>query len=245
MDHILDGQFSASRTRTKRNLVKYDLDLTAGLVDKIIATPGTLVYLDRVSTGFVSIEINQEQAGSLDPLTFVAGDSLECPFNMLKLNAPPQSGKTLRLIIGEGVSIRGGTGLSTGSGGIATSVTAYPGGATYGASYAATAALAANTPDTIFTPAANTGGAVVWAARYSSLASAGSSRFSLLAKASAPGTVVDGDVLLLGTSQTTSNVPTGVQLSVPVKVPAGKGLYRISDTAEANPTAAHVLYSLL
>lgn len=114
--------FHAQLARTQRNVSKVDIDLTAGLVDLIIRTPGTLVYFDRVTTGYAAVELNQEQYGSLDAMTLMSGDSVECPFQALKLNAPAQPGKTLRLMICNGVSIRGGSGLSTGGSSLATVV---------------------------------------------------------------------------------------------------------------------------
>jgi hypothetical protein len=106
--------FRASLTRTQANVRTLDIDLTSGLSNVIVNSPGTLVYFDRVTTGYASVSLRQE-GGALDPLTFVSGDSLECPFASLLLNAPAQPGKTLRLVIGNGISIRGGTGLSTGT----------------------------------------------------------------------------------------------------------------------------------
>lgn len=117
-----DDMFRASQARGLRNIARYDLDLTAGLVDVIIRSPGTLLYLDRVTTGYAAVELNAGQSGALDPLTLVSGDSVECPFETLKLNAPAQSGKTLRLLICNGVSVRGGNGIAAAGGSVSNNV---------------------------------------------------------------------------------------------------------------------------
>lgn len=114
MDKLTEGLFQASRTRTKANIDIRDIDLSAGLVNYLVNLPGTLVYFDRVTTGYASVGLMLE-GYALNPLTFVAGDNMECPFSSLLLNAPAQPGKTLRLVVGVGISIRGGAGLSTGT----------------------------------------------------------------------------------------------------------------------------------
>lgn len=109
------GMFSASQARGQRNISTVDIALDVALADYVIRIPGTLIYLDRVSTGYCFVEINQEQGGALDAVTMLAGDSIECPFQTLKISAPAQLGKVLRLKICIGVSVRGGSGMSTGA----------------------------------------------------------------------------------------------------------------------------------
>jgi hypothetical protein len=115
----------------------------------------------------------------------------------------------------------------------------------YGASYKSSAAMAANVPETIFTAAANVNGAILHRAGFSSYRSSGTG-ISIVAKASAPASITDGDVILQQTSatQTASSVwPIGV-LDQPVLIPAGKGLYAISDNAESIALRS-ALYTLL
>ena len=99
----------------------------------------------------------------------------------------------------------------------------------------------------MFSPAANVNGAVVHlAGAHSTVAAGNIPRASLLAKASAPTSVVDGDVM---SSTDTGGLITGAgwgehRLRNAVFIPAGKGLYFISTDAESGGLR-HALYTLL
>lgn len=115
----------------------------------------------------------------------------------------------------------------------------------YGASWKSNASIAANTAQEIIAAAANVRGLYIWGASSISISS-GSPVSSFIAKASAPTTIVDGDVLPLGAVY----VPYGgastetLSLDRPIFIPAGKGLYFI--TAAAQGTALRsVIYDLL
>lgn len=114
----------------------------------------------------------------------------------------------------------------------------------YGASYKSITALVANTPEAVFAPGSNVNGAIVWTASAVSRAG-GSSNISYVAKTSAPATVVDGDVIASANSfsQNVSN-DSGLSLSRPVFISAGKGLYAISTVSESSGSRS-VLYTLL
>lgn len=118
-------------------------------------------------------------------------------------------------------------------------------GAVYGASYKSATAMAANTPDTVFTPAANTNGAIVHVAHFSQEVATGLN-CSYVAKASAPANPLDGDVILSpnAVSLVAGSRGNGGQLVRPIKIAAGKGLYFISAAAELI-ASRHVLYTLL
>lgn len=116
----------------------------------------------------------------------------------------------------------------------------------YGASYRTNTAMAANTPETIFTAAANVNGAIIHAACLYSFSTGGHTAPSLIAKATAPASTIDGDGILsphvsaLGASL----FAQAATLGRPVKIPAGKGLYFIAQAAETTAQRS-VLYTLL
>lgn len=87
---------------------------------------------------------------------------------------------------------------------------------------------AANTAITVFTPASNTGGVILLTA--SAVDAVGIPQ-AFIAKASAPTTVIDGEVITYQTSSI--GVASGVAISLQQAqlIPAGKGLYFISGTA--------------
>jgi hypothetical protein len=121
-------------------------------------------------------------------------------------------------------------------------------GNAYATAFASSTALLANTPQNVITAGANVNGYTLHDAEMSEAEGGGGSGFyfSALAKATAPATVIDGDVLLLGklnylVAGTFSRV--SAQLQHPVRVIAGKRLDFIGGLAE---TSAHrkALYTL-
>lgn len=120
-------------------------------------------------------------------------------------------------------------------------------GFAYGASYKSLTLKAANTPDEVFSPAANANGAIVWRANFQTQ-SAANTGAAYVAKASAPATVIDGDVIV-GTDALYTGVgaQTGAsgKLERPVFIAAGKGFYYIATTLESLIGVRSVLYTLL
>jgi hypothetical protein len=110
----------------------------------------------------------------------------------------------------------------------------------YGAAYGSVTALAANTPAQVFAPGSNPNGAVVWDC-FLATAAATSVACALIAKASAPASVIDGDIIHSVFSQG-ALVQDGWMMRAK-RIVAGKGLYIISGLAET--AAMHtVLYTL-
>lgn len=119
-------------------------------------------------------------------------------------------------------------------------------GITYGASYISSTLKGANTPDTVFSAASNVNGAIVWRATFVTSSAGTDTRCGYLAKTSAPATSVDGDPICTTDfgGQTTGFYSSG-KLDEPVFIPAGKGLYYISQSAEGSSAQRGVLYTLL
>lgn len=118
-------------------------------------------------------------------------------------------------------------------------------GFTYGAAYGSTTALAANTPGNIIAAASNVNGYLLWDCG-ADFSVAGGSTASLLAKATAPATVIDGNVLMAiryGTGGTNRQISG--QLGGRRYVAAGLRLDRISTLAEVAPGLSMALYTLL
>lgn len=116
----------------------------------------------------------------------------------------------------------------------------------YGASYRSITALLANTPETVFTPAANVNGAIIHSAQFHDHNTTSLQSPAFLAKASAPVTVIDGDAILStdGTLIFTSASSMSASLKKPIKIPPGKGLYFITNVAQTGANRS-VLYTLL
>jgi hypothetical protein len=109
------------------------------------------------------------------------------------------------------------------------------------------ATAVANTPLTVFAPGANVNGAVVWqASAVDAVASVAHQVF--IAKASAPATVIDGEVIAqsLVTAVTPGvNVIVGIDLCNPRRIAPGLGLYFISGLAGTSAMMRSARYTLL
>ncbi len=96
-------------------------------------------------------------------------------------------------------------------------------------------ALTANTPLTIFTPGSNVNGAILLSADCCYYSGTGGMTQAFISKASAPATVVDGEIFLLGRNLSYQSTGTvwvgGGSLSKEQYVPAGQGLYYISNVS--------------
>lgn len=117
--------------------------------------------------------------------------------------------------------------------------------------YKNNAAIVANTAEVVFTAAANTNGAILLDAGANVYGGATAPIAGFVAKATPPATPLDGDpVFVVGISITqsgTGNV-SGGNLSQPQNIPAGVGLYFISDQASAGAGGGswrHARYKLL
>jgi len=119
----------------------------------------------------------------------------------------------------------------------------------YGASFASTGQLSSGAAQEVVAPAANTKGITVWMAEYIHIGTGTPGWPSLLAKASAPTTVIDGDVLPMAATvfENPSLTILGAcgNLVRPVFIPAGKGLYWRTMANETNSQVKRsVLYTI-
>lgn len=115
----------------------------------------------------------------------------------------------------------------------------------YAVSFQSIAALAAATPQTVFAPAANPNGAILWAAKFC-VGFATYSEVAFVAKdGAAPATAVDGDVMCSGDIITLPGPVVAGRLEAPLLIPPGKGLYFIATLALANLFSRNCKYTLL
>lgn len=104
------------------------------------------------------------------------------------------------------------------------------------------AAAVANGVIQVFSAAQNPNGAIVekYLLSDQSNSTAGAVIYNLMAKATAPASITDGDVL--DSLSTVANTPIDRSVKDRIKVPAGKGLYVVNDVANVN---SHVRKTLL
>jgi len=114
------------------------------------------------------------------------------------------------------------------------------------ASSSQNAVLAANTAVNVFTAAANVNGAVIWTAGATDQ-TGGAGLLVLIAKATAPGSVVDGELLAIAQVTPISTVNyLHLQKEQPTRLAAGLGLWWIGSLAGTSSSCLRsVRYSLL
>jgi len=115
-------------------------------------------------------------------------------------------------------------------------------GFAYGTAYASTTVLIANTPQNILAAASNVNGVILWACGLNGIHATGSTA-SFLAKATAPGTVIDGDVLGIAFLAASTNQPMP-NLGQSRFVSSGKRLDAISTLTLAS-NLFHALFTAL
>lgn len=116
-----------------------------------------------------------------------------------------------------------------------------------GASWSSTATLVANTPLTVFLPAANLNGAIIHAME-SFDAGAGSNPQVFIAKASAPVSVTDGLIVAQASITAATTAPLvamAINRHLPVRIPAGLGLYFIATSGGSVGVLRSARYTLL
>lgn len=247
--------FNPIRDQRRALPLWFDVDLSAArsisaATALVLPVAGNVLYIDQdtvnVGNAVVHFQDTTLSAASA-PITVGPGSIFKVPFTQLLIENAAQAGKRLRVFYGVDIDflpslaaqvvISGSVTVSSGN--VAIIDGAFP---EYSNSYANITNMAANTPQTIVAPASNTNGIrVINAAIHAT--GAGSFLKSLIAKTSAPTTVIDGDVILAGFfGPSGSNKPENNP--VVVDIPAGKGLYVISAGAESTSLQT-VTYKLL
>lgn len=103
-------EFSAQFLSTQRFPITVDLSLNAA-VDKIIEFQGDFVLMDMASTGFADLEFGNRAAQQVAPFRAYPGATVEGPFESVRVKAPIQPGKILRLVLASGYRFKPGNAL--------------------------------------------------------------------------------------------------------------------------------------
>ena len=142
------------------------------------------------------------------------------------------------------VVIAGQVSIAGNLAGIGSTVKTIDDGSDYGATWASATPMSGNTPVTIIAPAANLNGALVIASAFYCYVNGSTAYTSLIAKNSAPTTNVNGDVLAVSNKVEAGGYFSSGQLAKPIKIPAGMGLYMISNLNQTT-FMANAVYKLL
>lgn len=260
------SDFQAVRDGRRSFVLYYDVDLSvarsiAAATHITLNTAGNSFYADQAidlagnNDGGVALVHFQDTdiAPGGTPITVQPGAIFKIPFTQLLIENYAQPGKKLRIVYGIDLDFQPGATSNVNVAAVPTPLSSSvligaaqilavsDKGYAYGASYTSLALLAANTPDAIFTPAANVNGAIVWDAKL--IASYAAAAVGvILAKAAAPANIGDGSVL--AACYVNTNIVQPVPLGRSVFLAAGLGLYRISNAAETFALAA-ARYTLL
>lgn len=110
-----------------------------------------------------------------------------------------------------------------------------------------TSTMVANTPLTVFAPGANVNGAIVWSMEALDSNAASFPVQTFLAKASAPATFADGEVIAQSTpgAMNSASAVSTIRREQPTRVAAGLGLYFISSLAGTAGYLRNARYTLL
>lgn len=222
----MQPEFRASFLRTQRSPYVIDITLDTA-VDRILEFQGDFVLMDMQSTGFADLEFNQRASPQLAPFRAYPGATVEGEFESVRVKAPVQPGKVLRLVLATGWRFKPGNaqGRTVDIVGANTELGAYSNGA-----------VGANVGDLV-TSTANLNGILLKFARIKCTAGAGGTVAPALiaynpavaAKNSAPG---PGKIQLLGHYNDTT-VATSVNEQFNRLIPPGWGLFVIESVTVA------------
>ena len=251
-DYETGPDFDRARSQIATPFLSITLALdTAQTTPLVLPISGDFIYFDaNASQGNVTLEVNNQYADQEAPFYCQPGFALHAEFKQIKLTWTAQVGKVCRILYSTGqqvipafaaqISLSGNSPVIAGTAPSATAgLSVSPYGYTYGTSWKSNNALAGGGVDTVFLPAANINGAIVWRAEsftYGSGAMAG----SFLAKTAAPATIVDGDLIALAQGQNYGGTAfaANAKLEAPVRIPAGKGLYYFNGVTAENSNAS-------
>ncbi len=236
----------------------FDVDLSvarsfaAGTALILPAVSGNVFYIDQdpINTGTATVYF-QDTTKTATPVTCRSGSIFKIPFTGLAFENTAQAGKRLRVLYGvdidfqpsmsADVNISGGVGINQGP------APFYDDAAVL---FNSGAALGIGGVATVINPASNTNGVILWSYEEFFFINVNGAHptASLLAKATAPTTSLDGMILSAARNQSltsTSGSPCTVSLKRPLKIAAGLGVYFFNGTNAQAYAARTCAYSLL
>lgn len=216
------------------------LDSTATITGRIIIGNGDFGDSNVNGTFQLSsaVQVNNLPA---NPVPIAAGTGVTLPVSLAGTsNVAIPAGTTVTNAAGSPVPVVAGTGVTIPVS-IAGNVNTSAGPMTYTNSFA-TSTTSSTTALAIVTAAANVNGAILNQTLVSGFPT-NQVRYAFLAKATAPTSITDGDLLdfVFCTSTTFSNF----QNQSPIKVAAGKGIWLIADVATAANMVVGALTTVL
>lgn len=227
---VRDGQFTMPRF--------VDIDLSSARTELTaleINIAGNVLYCDaNPGDGNCIVEFNDvgSDSGTDTPFYVSPGFIANVPYTRIRVYNSAQPGKKVRLVYGVDIPFQPGSVANVAISSIGGFVSIRPEDHT--GFYASGGALAANTAVQIIAPSANLNGIVILSADMQGYSATSAITQALISKSGpAPTTIYDGAVIL--TTKTVAAVSTasiiGGTLSFPQKIPAGEGLYVISNVA--------------
>lgn len=244
MDFLNKPSTDFAAVRDGRNSLPLwmDIDLTsarsiaAGNALSInIAGNSFYVDQDTANVGNATVHFQDTNLGATSaPLFVSAGFVANVPFTQILIENTAQAGKRLRIFYGVDINFQAGINASisiSGTVSVNNPLSVRPEtGAVY---YAENTPLAANTAVQVCAPAANVNGLIVTAGHSFSLNATSIPTCALIAKASAPANVIDGQIIFASKNYMGGSFHVAGELPKDIFVPAGKGLYFICNYAEA------------
>lgn len=245
------SDFGAVRTDFQTGPLMYELDLTtarsigAGTV-AILAIAGNALYVDQAADVGNATLIFQDDSNIRPARVYVAaGFNYRGPWTRLMIENTAQPGKMLRFFYGVDIDFQPGLNAQVQ---ITGTVAVQEQGIAYAAGFASTAALAANTPQSVWTAAANVNGAILWrAGLMSNNTTPNLTLGAFICKAAAPAGVADGDVLMSTSARHQAQVAlesSGGDQYATLRLAAGKRGDFIVSAAESSGYRS-CLYTLL
>lgn len=236
------NDFERARQQISTPFDYYDLDLSIARTNEVLPISGDFLYVDLVSTGTATLELNNQHEAKKAPFLVQKGFALQATFKQLKISNSAQSGGLLRIMYSTGDRVIPATGQTQVSG----TVNTIEAGIDYGASYKSNTTLGAAGVETVFTPGANVNGAIIYQLAFWSNNATGHNLGVFLVKNGVPASFSDGDLVLqpTGSAIIAGNYSTFGNSLKTFNVPAGKGLYFYNPVAEAQALRS-ALYKFL
>ena len=209
------------------------ISLAANQVTEL-ALAGNYFELRTAPYAVSVIELETRDGGVISALEDVeATDKVKTPrkFDRIRFTNGATA-QTIRVYYGEGeTGSNRFTGVVSGEVSLdAATVTAIHRPEVAGGSFVAVTAPVANTAEAVFLAAANVNGAVIHSAQIADRGAA-LGRFVLIAKATAPATPQDGEILMAAETQESAAFNYNGELPREVRIAPGLGLYFISSIA--------------
>lgn len=239
--------FDRARTLAATPFQYVDIPLDTAGSNVVFNVSGDFLYCDVSSDGIATMELNNQYNDPAAPFQIQANFAISAIFKQIKVSWAAQSGKKLRIMYSTGdrvIPANSGIQNVTISG--TPTVKIYD-DLEYTNSFSSVALSPANTALQVFPASQNINGVILIRAYGVSDQAGVAGNMSLLAKSTAPTSIIDGDVIGGMMFTTSSQNQAYVEINGPIKIPKNKGLYFWIPNAESNRVFAFksALYKVL